>query len=366
MKKAPVIFFITFLAFFTGIIYLSRFYHVGRVSYFKSNFMVGMILSGSHDDAGLSQVHYDAVIKSVEKNNLILEYFEKVPYDERCSKKIEELINDGCNLIILDSGFYEEYALAASKNHSDIYFMNAYGEEYRDNLMTYAGRFYQACYLTGIVAGMQTENNHIGYIVPAPAPELICDVNAFTLGVQKVNPEAEVTLAFSDADGGKTSVLKLIENVKTDVIAVDDFDDDILKYADNYGVWTIGCNRDNSALYPETYLTAAVWNWDEFYEDKISECIRGVFRGEEFWIGIDRSVVDICPLTGNVKPGIEEAADKERQRLLNREFDVFYGPVYDREGNLMVEENLSMPDSELFTRFNWYVRGVALLDETNE
>ncbi len=358
MKKAAIVIFGIFIIFFVGIIYISRFRHVS-VSLFAKEFKIGMILCGNHEDDGLSRAHFSSVLKVAKEKDIVLEFFENVPYDERCKEKIEELIKDRCSLIILDSGDYNRFSRRAAFEHPEVYFLNAFGVEGGNNYVSFSARMYQPNYLTGIVAGLQTDNNRIGYITPARDYELISDINAFTLGVKKVNPEAMVYVGYPDSSNGVTTVSRLIDEVGVDVLMDNTYSNHSLKAADKKGVWIIGCHTDQSKAYPETYLTAVVWNFDNFYKTQINNCINGMFHGQAVRMGINDMTVDIAPLTDNVKPGISETVMNEREKLINREYDVFYGPIYDNKGKLRARVQESIPDRVLFSKIDWFVPGVV-------
>ena len=133
--------------------------------------------------------------------------------------------------------------------------------------------------------------------------------------------------------------------------------------ADKRGIWIIGYNVDNSEQFPETYLTAPVWNWEKFYEPRILECLQGKFQGIHYWEGVETGIVTLAELTEKVKPGIAKKVEEERLRLMSGVFDVFYGPITDNEGKIRVKKGQSMTDDSLLNDFFWYVEGVAL-DET--
>ena len=132
-----------------------------------------------------------------------------------------------------------------------------------------------------------------------------------------------------------------------------------MEIADKNGIWIIGYNVDNSNRFPDTYLTAPVWNWEKFYEPRILECLQGKFQGIHYWEGIESGVVDLAPLTSNVKPGIAEKVEEERLRLMSETFDVFYGPITDNEGNVRIKSGQSMTDENMLNNFFWYVEGVV-------
>lgn len=329
----------------------------------KTQTKVGFILNGKVDDHSWGESHYNGMEISADELNLNVIYKEDIPEDENCVETIEELIAAGCKIIICNSFGYGTWELECAKKHPEVCFFHATGVEQSDNLATYFGRIYQMRYLSGIVAGMQTETNEIGYVAAFPIAEVNRGINAFTLGVRLVNPEATVYVKWSNSwtgeeENGKATE-ELIDSHNIDVLAMHTDAMSPLETADENGIWTIGYNIDNSERFPDTYLTAPIWNWEHFYEPRILECLQGKFQGVHYWEGIETGIVDLAPLTKNVKPGIAEKVEEERLRLMSGTFDVFYGPIVDNEGNIRVKEGQSMTDDAMINDFFWYVEGVV-------
>lgn len=331
---------------------------------------VAIVLNGSIDDKSWAQSHYEGLEKAVEQLNLKVVYRENIPADETCAAVIEELIDDGSEIIICASVGYGEWALQAAQKHPEVYFFQISGNETTKNLATYFGRMYQMRYLSGIVAGLQTETNIIGYVAAYPYTEVNRGINAFTLGVRAVNPEAEVHVEWigdwSDDEAARKATEHLIDTYNIDILAMHTDSCVPLEIAEERGIWSIGYNRDNSELYPNSYLTALVWNWEKFYEPQISSCLNGKFQSKNYWEGIESGLVSLAPLTKNVKEGIAEVVEKEQARFMNGTYDVFYGPVCDTEGEVRVAEGESMPDDMMFNAFDWYVEGVEFVEKQNE
>ena len=126
-------------------------------------------------------------------------YKENVPYDQSCAETMEGMIEDGCQVIICNSFDYGDWIVQVAEKHPDVVFLHATGTEIGDNITTYFGRIYQMRYLSGIVAGMQTETDHIGYVAAFPISEVNRGINAFTIGVKSVNPDATVHVIWSES-----------------------------------------------------------------------------------------------------------------------------------------------------------------------
>ena len=175
-----------------------------------------------------------------------------------------------------------------------------------------------------------------------------------TLGIQWKKP---IFIAFVRQSRYTKELLD--KNPDIDVLAMHTDSLAVLDAAEEKGIWAIGYNYDNSKRYPNTYLTAPVWEWEHFYIPKILECLQGKCKGDNYWEGVEGNIVSLAPLTDNVKDGIEEVVQKEWDRLKRGTFDVFFGPVTDRDGIVRVEEGENMSDDVLLNRFDWYVEGVA-------
>lgn len=328
---------------------------------------VGLILNGTIDDHSWGQAHYEGMMQCAESLNLEVCYRENVPDDERCKEYIEELIDQGCKIIVCNSFGFGEYALEMAGLHRDIYFFHATGVQESDNLATYFGRIYQMRYLSGIVAGLQTETGEIGYVAAYPIPEVNRGINAFTLGVRQVNPDAHVYVEWTQSWTGdaeaEEATEKLLDEHSIDVLTIHTDTNRTLEIAEERGVWCIGYNMDNINLYPNTFLTAPVFEWENFYEPHILECLQGKFAGKHYWDGAETGIVSLAPLSRNVKPGIQSEVDAAIQKFMSGTFDVFYGPITDTDGYVRVREMECMTDTEMLNAFDWYVEGVVVNGE---
>ena len=328
---------------------------------------VGFLLNGAVDDKGWGQSHYEGMNETAEKLNLSVRYKENVPFDDSCMEVMQNMIDEGCEIIICNSFDYGNYILQVAEKNPKTIFLHATGVESGKNISTYFGRMYQMRYLCGIVAGMQTETDSIGYVAAFPIDEVNRGINAFTLGVQAVNPDATVNVCWSDSwtdkNANAAAANTLIDTYGVDVLTMHCDTTAPLDVAESRGIWSIGYNMDNSENYPDSYLTAAVWNWEEFYTPQILRCLQGKFQSKQYWEGVETGLVGLAPLTGNVKAGTQEVVKEKMEQLSGGNFDVFYGPVIDKDGNTRICEGENMPDQMLLNAFDWYVEGVNIHEE---
>nr|MBP3597837.1 BMP family ABC transporter substrate-binding protein [Eubacterium sp.] len=333
----------------------------------KERTRVGFIYNGTIDDKGWGQSHYEGISESAKELNLQIMYKEKVPFDDTCMEEMQKMIDAGCKIIICNSFDYGDYIMKVAKENPDIKFYHATGVSTEKNVTTYFGRMYQMRYLSGVVAGMQTEKDSIGYVAAFPISEVNRGINAFTLGVQSVNPDAVVNVVYSeswtDYEANATAAKLLRDKYQVDVLAMHCDTVAPLDVAEEQKIWSIGYNMDNSEDYPDSFLTAAVWNWEAFYTPQLLKCLQGKFQSRQHWEGVETGIVSLSPLTSNAKSGIGKVLEKKRQELYNGTFDVFYGPIVDSQGNIRIQEGENMPDEAMLNSFGWYVKGVQVHEE---
>ncbi len=327
---------------------------------------VGVILNGEKEDGSWSQSHYEGLEKTAGQLNLAITYKEKVTADE-VPELIDEFVQDGCEIIIANSFEFGAGMKLGAEKYPEIYFFHATGVEEGKNLSSYFGRMYQIRYLCGIVAGLQTKTNEIGYVAAFPIPEVNRGINAFTLGVRKVNPDAVVyvdwTESWVDDEAAESVTRSLLDKHNIDLIAMHMDSLKPLEVAEEKGVATIGYNVDNSSSYPETFLTAAVWDWEQFYTPNILSCLQGKFEGRHHWESIESGIVSLAPFAEFTADGVITVIEQEQERLCSGTHDVFYGPVRDQEGRIRIAEGESMTDQAMLNEFDWYVEGVIIDEE---
>ena len=361
MKKIFIIAGLIIIAIIAGIFVINIYEADTEVT--KETTKVGVILNGSKDDHSWSQSHYEGLQQTAAELNLEILYRENVKEDA-VTALVDEFVAQGCKIIIANSFEFGTYIEAAAEKYPEIYFLHATGVGEGRNLSTYFGRMYQIRYLSGIVAGLQTKSNEIGYVAAFPISEVNRGINAFALGVRSVNPEAKVYVSWTDSwnDDQVTGEVtqELLEAHNIDVLAMHSDSVKPLEIAEKMGVMSIGYNVDNSAEYPDTYLTAAVWDWEDFYTPTILKCLQGKFVGQHYWEGVESGIVSLAPFTKLVNAGTAEQVEQELERLTSGTYDVFYGPIYDNEGKLRISEGESMTDNSMLNEFDWYAEGVII------
>lgn len=329
----------------------------------KETVKVGLILTGSVDEQGWNGAHYQGVRYACDKLGTELLVKEYVPEErESCETAVHALVKDGASMIILSSYAYPTLVREIIQSYPEVAFYGISAEYYGENMTSYFGRMYQARYLAGVLAGRMTEKNSIGYVAAMANSEVNRGINAFTMGVRSVNPEAQVhvvwTNSWDDKEKEVAAVKRLIEESETDLITYHQNQHFVAAAADEAGVYSIGYNETEKGL-SERYLTASVWNWKELYCKIVRELLVGEANSvKRHWFGIETGAVGL----GEYSPLVTEELRREieEEKNLLKENSVFSNEIYDNTGVLRCDAGESLSDEILLEKMDWYVEGVVL------
>ena len=326
----------------------------------EEDLTVGFIYVGPIGDGGYTYAHDQGRLYLEENMNVKTIYKESVPETQEVEQEIRNMIDQGAEAIFATSFGYMDYIEKVSKDYPDVAFFHCSGYKTTDNLATYFGRIYQPRYLSGIVAGLKTETNEIGYVAAYPIPEVIRGINAFALGAQSVNPDVKVSVKWTstwyDPAIEKEAAIALIDE-GADIIAQHQDTTGPQQAAEERGVYSIGYNTDMAEMAPEAYMTAPVWNWGPYYVEQTQNVIDGTFESHQYWGGMEENVVQLAPLTDLAPEEAKEEVEEAKEKILNEQVKVFGGPIYDQEGNLKVEEGQELTDGEMLGMM-WFVEGI--------
>ncbi|TCK97756.1 nucleoside-binding protein [Natranaerovirga hydrolytica] len=326
----------------------------------EDEFIVGFIYVSPAGDGGWSTSHDNGRLMVERELGVKTIYRENVVEDQGVENVIREMIDEGANVIFATSYGYMDYVENISSEFPDVAFLHASGTTSTDNMNNYFGRIYQARYLTGIVAGLKTETNHIGYVGAYAIPEVIRGINAFTLGAQSVNSDVEVSVRWTntwyDPATEKEAAIALLDE-GVDIIAQHQDTAGPQQAAEERGVWSVGYHTDMTEVAPDAHMTAAIWDWGPYYVSQVESAMEGNWTPVNYWGGMEDGIVQISPLTNNAPDEAEDILEDIQTSIVEGSFKVFEGPIYNQEGELAVEEGTVLSDDELLSMF-WFVQGV--------
>ena len=328
---------------------------------------VGFVYIGDPSDKGYTLAHHEGTLEMQEALGLRDDQIlvkTNVTEDSACENAILELIEQGCNVIFGNSFGFGTYMAELAEQYPDVIFSHCSGYMSNDtNFNNYFGRIYEARYLTGIAAGLRTENNHLGYVAAMQTPECIYSMNAYFLGARSVNPDVTMDVTFTntwyDPTIERQAAIALLDR-GVDVLAQHQDTTNPVAAAEERGVWACGYNADMTEAGPNAHLTAPIWDWGAYLTDAVQKVIDGTWTSENVLMGMSEGMVDISPLTKNVAEGTAEAVEAARASILDGSFGVFVGPIYDNEGTLRVEEGQTLTPEEILA-IDWFVEGITIV-----
>ncbi len=284
-----------------------------------------------------------------------------VPEGPDAEKAIRDVVQQGAKVVFATSFGYMDPMLTVAQEFPDVYFEHCSGYKTADNMATYFGRMYQPRYLSGLVAGSMTEDNFIGYVAAHPIPEVIRGINAFTLGVRQVNPDAEVHVVWTNTwyDPVKErEAAEALLDEGADIIAQHQDTTEPQKAAQERGKLSIGYDSDMAQFVGDTVLTSPVWNWGVYYVKTVQDVLNGTWVTHQYWGGMADGVVTLADLSPRVPDDVKQLVEQEKDKILSGEWDVFCGPIYDQNGELRVPEGECMSDADMLG-MDWFVQGVV-------
>ena len=327
----------------------------------KDKLSIGFVYVSPVGNEGFSYSHDVARRQLEEDPNITTSFVENVQEGPDAERVIKRMARSGIDVIITCSFGFMGSTLKVASEHPDQTFLHCSGYRTSPNMSTFFGRIYQSRYLTGLVAGKMTESNIIGYVAAYPIPEVIRGINAFTLGVREVNPDAEVRVVWTktwfdpvtEKEAGKSLV-----DVGADVLAQHQDSPAVQEAALEKGVYSIGYHSDMSAYAPGKHLVAAIWNWYPFYARMAREIREGTWKSDSYWYGMAEDIVDISDFGQAVPEDVQALVLERKAAIKDGSLVVFSGPVRDQNGNIRIPEGEVLPDQELLS-MNWFVEGVV-------
>jgi basic membrane protein A len=322
---------------------------------------VAFVYVGPVGDAGWTYAH-DQGRKYLESKmpDVQTVFIESVPEGADSERVITQLVEQGAKIVFTTSFGYMDPTLNVAKKYPGVTFMHNSGFKTAPNVGTYFGRMYQARYLSGIAAGKQTKSNVIGYVAAFPIPEVIRGINAFTVGVRSVNPQAKVKVIWTntwyDPAKEKQAAISLLDG-GADVIAQHQDTPGPQQAAQERGKFGVGYNTDMSKMAPKAVLTSPVWNWGPYYVKTVEAVKNKTWKNDQYWGPMSDGIVDLAPFGAMVADDTKKLIDDTKKKIIAGQWDVFWGPVKDQSGAVKIAAGQKMTDAEMLS-FNWFVEGV--------
>ena len=323
---------------------------------------VGFIYVGPVGDAGWTFAH-DNGRKHIESkfgDKIKTTFVEKVPEGADAERVIRDLVSQGNKLIFATSFGFGDAMEKVAKDHPDVKFEHATGYKTSANLRVYEAKFYEDAYLAGVVAGSMTKTNTIGFVGSFPIPEVLRNINAFTLGAQSVNPKIKTKVVWVNTwfDPPKESeAAQALINQQADVLLQNTDSTAVLQTAEKNGKFAFGWDSDMSAFAPKAHLGSAVVNWGPYYEKAVNDVLSGTWKTSDTKWGTKEGANDLIKINPVVPEAAKKRVDEIKAGLKAGTFAVFRGPIKDNTGKIVLEKD-QVADDAWKGKINFYVEGV--------
>ena len=339
----------------------------------KEDVKVGVLyITDPAEGSGYSYTHDLGILGMQSNLGLTDEQIERKVIEEGDKEKIksvmEECITDGCNIIFTTSFGYMEATAELAEKYPQVYFSHGTGYMSNgSNFTNYFGRIYQARYLSGIVAGMNTKSNKIGYVAAMDTSnsEVTGGIDAFAIGVASVNPDAKIYVAVTnswyDPEKEEAASRKLLD-MGCDVMTQHCDTPFPMTLAQEYGVYGIGYNSDMSKEVPEACLCSVIWNWSAYYTAAVEDVIEGTWTGENYYGGMAEGLVEITDLASFCAEGTQEKVTQAKEAILSGSNNVFDGEMKTNTGETVGKAGSTLDDATITGSIDWYYENVVVVE----
>lgn len=324
---------------------------------------VAFIYVGPVGDGGWSFAH-DNARKAVEKEfagKVVTSFVENVPEGADTERVARDLVAQGNKLIFATSFGFMEPLFKVAEDNPGVKFEHATGYKTRENMRTYDSRTYEGAFMAGVVAGAMTKAGTLGVVATVPIPEVVRNINSFTLGAQLTNPKIKTKVVWINEwhnPPKETEAATALINGGADVLFQNTDSPSVLKTAESMGKRAFGWDSDMTAYGPKAHLASAVINWTPYYTKSVKEALDGTWKtGPNQWWGVKEGAMDLVSIADDVPAEVKARIDQVKAGLKDGSFAIWKGPILDNEGKEVLAAD-KVADDDFLRGINFYVKGV--------
>jgi basic membrane protein A and related proteins len=317
---------------------------------------------GPVGDGGWTFAH-DNGRKALEKefgDKVVTSFVEKVPEAADAERVFRDMIGQGNTLIFGTTFGYMEPMLKVAADNPSVKFEHATGYKTAENMRTYDSRTYEGAYMAGVIAGSMTKTNTLGVVASIPIPEVVRNINSFTLGAQSVNPKIKTKVVWVNEwfnPPKETEAATALINGGADVLMQNTDSAAVLKTAEDKGKRAFGWDSDMSAYGPKAHLGSAVINWGPYYVKATRDALEGKWTTGKSWWGVKEGAIDFVSVAADVPAEAKAKLDAVKAGLKDGSFSIWKGPIVDNAGKEVVAKD-TVADDAFLSGIKFYVKGV--------
>jgi basic membrane protein A len=318
---------------------------------------------GPIDDGGWTFSHEQGRLALLHEygDRITTVHVQKVPEGSAGEPVFRELVSEGCDLIFGTVFGYMKPMLKVSAANPKVRFEHAMGYKRTNNLRTYDIRMYQAAYLAGIAAASTSVSGSLGFVGSIQVPEVVVNLNAFTLGAQTVLPEVKVFAVwvnewFNPAEEARAAEILIDQGA--DVLIQNTDSSAVMRMAERKGKRAIGIHSDMSKYGPVAHLGSLVALWGPYYIETVRQVLEGSWRSTNSWWGLRESAVDLLSLADDMDPSVKASIGNAKEAIRRGQLDMWRGPIRSRSGAIQVPAGATLSDQQL-QAMDFLVSGIS-------
>ena len=318
---------------------------------------------GPVGDGGWTFAH-DQGRKAVEKefgDKVVTSFVENVPESADAERVIRDMASQGNKLVFGTTFGYMEPMLKVAADSKGVKFEHATGYKQAENMRTYDSRTYEGAYMAGVIAGKMTKTNTLGIVASIPIPEVIRNINSFTMGAQSSNPKIKTKVVWVNewfSPPKETEAATSLINGGADVLFQNTDSPAVLKTAQDKGKRAFGWDSDMTAYGPKAHLGSAIINWAPYYLKATKEALDGSWKGgTAVWWGHKEGAIDMVSIADDVPADTKARIDEIKAGLKAGTFHIWKGPIMGQDGKEILAKD-AVADDKFLGGVNFYVKGV--------
>ncbi|MDQ0042513.1 BMP family ABC transporter substrate-binding protein [Variovorax boronicumulans] len=317
---------------------------------------------GPVGDGGWTFAH-DNGRKALEKefgDKIKTTFVESVPEGADAERVFRDMVGQGNKLIFGTTFGYMEPMLKVATDSKDVKFEHATGYKTADNMRTYDSRTYEGAYMAGIIAGAMTKSNTLGVVGSVPIPEVLRNINSFTMGAQSVNPKITTKVVWVNewfSPPKETEAATALINGGADILFQNTDSPAVLKTAQEKGKRAFGWDSDMTAYGPKAHLGSATINWAPYYIKATQDALDGKWATGQAWWGVKEGAIDLVSIAEDVPAETKAKVEEVKKGLKDGSFAIWKGPILGQDGKEVVAKD-AVADDKFLTGINFYVKGV--------
>jgi simple sugar transport system substrate-binding protein len=285
-----------------------------------------------------------------------------VPEAADAERVFRDMIGQGNKLIFGTTFGYMEPMLKVAADAKDVKFEHATGYKSAENLRAYDSRTYEGAYMAGVVAGGMTKTNVLGVVGSIPIPEVIRNINSFTMGAQSVNPKIKTKVVWVNEwfnPPKETEAAQSLINGGADVLMQNTDSSAVLQTAEKAGKYAFGWDSDMTSYGPKAHLASAIINWGPYYIKATKDVLDGTWKTqqEKIWWGVKEGAIDLVSVSDKVPADLKGKVEKVKAGLKDGSYVIWKGPIADNTGKEQLPKD-KVADDGWLGGIKFYVKGV--------